>query len=129
MNEKFGGMNVNSASFALLDYLYDEVENILTSETAKNDELYFSSGIKLHPQPITGNVAQLKGFFKALKNSKKKQVRIAHYGDSIIEGDLITADFRQKMQSKFGGKGVGFLSITSQDIQFRVTTKQSFSKT
>jgi len=129
MNEKFGGMNVNSASFALLDYLYDKVENILTGETAKNDELYFSSGIKLHPQPITGNVAQLKGFFKALKNSKKKQVRIAHYGDSIIEGDLITADFRQKMQSKFGGKGVGFLSITSQDIQFRVTTKQSFSKT
>ncbi len=129
MNENLGEMQVNSASFSLLDLLYEKAENLLTGETAKNDELYLSSNVKLRPQPITGNVAQLKGFFKALKNSKKKKIRIAHYGDSIIEGDLITADFRQKMQSKFGGKGVGFLSITSQDIQFRVTTKQTFSKT
>ncbi|NOX18305.1 MAG: hypothetical protein GXO87_08490 [Chlorobi bacterium] len=129
MNEKMGKMQVSSASFGFIEYFYEKAENLLNGETAKNDALNYSSGIKLRPQPITGNVAQLKGFFKALKNSKKKQVRIAHYGDSIIEGDLITADFRQRMQSKFGGKGVGFLSITSQDIQFRVTTKQSFSKT
>ncbi|MEW6701823.1 MAG: hypothetical protein AB1298_03820 [Bacteroidota bacterium] len=77
--------------------------------------------------PITGNVKQLSYFFDALKNSKTKTVRIAHFGDSAIEGDLITADIREALQSRFGGNGVGWLGITSQDITFRMTTKHSFS--
>ncbi|GAB6281922.1 MAG: hypothetical protein STSR0008_06660 [Ignavibacterium sp.] len=76
---------------------------------------------------ISGNVSNLKYFFDALKETKTKQVRVADYGDSGNEGDLITADIRQKFQEKFGGKGVGMLSITSQDITFRTTTKHSFS--
>jgi len=76
---------------------------------------------------ISGNISNLKYFFDALKETKYKQVRVADYGDSGNEGDLITADIRQKFQEKFGGKGVGMLSITSQDITFRMTTKHSFS--
>jgi lysophospholipase L1-like esterase len=78
--------------------------------------------------PITGNTRQLHFFFDALKNAKSKIVRVAHYGDSAIEGDLITSDIREKMQSRFGGNGVGWLGITSQDITFRMTTKHSFSQ-
>ncbi|MFA7287545.1 MAG: GDSL-type esterase/lipase family protein [Melioribacteraceae bacterium] len=78
-------------------------------------------------EPLSGNVSQLKPFFDALKNAKSKTVRIAHYGDSGIEGDLITADVREALQDKFGGNGVGWLGITSQDISFRTTTKHSFS--
>lgn len=78
--------------------------------------------------PITGNTKQLSYFFDALKNAKNKSVRIAHFGDSAIEGDLVTADMRETLQSKFGGNGVGWLSIVSQDIAFRMTTRHSFSK-
>lgn len=77
--------------------------------------------------PLEGNVEQLKYFFDALKNSKNSQARIAHYGDSSLEGDLITSYLRNKFQQQFGGKGVGFLPITSEDISFRETTKIKFS--
>ena len=77
--------------------------------------------------PITGNLDQMKYFFNALKSAKSQKIRVAHYGDSGVEGDAITANIREDLQKEFGGNGVGFLSITSQDITFRATTKQSFS--
>ncbi|MBE2281177.1 MAG: hypothetical protein IAE91_12355 [Ignavibacteriaceae bacterium] len=77
--------------------------------------------------PISGNTAQLKKIVTALKNSKNQKVRIAYWGDSAIEGDNITADFREALQSMFGGIGVGFQSITSQDANFRASIKMTFS--
>jgi lysophospholipase L1-like esterase len=76
---------------------------------------------------IQGNLKQLKNFFKVLKNSKKSKIRIAHFGDSIIEGDLVTSQIREELQKKFGGKGVGFVPIITQDITFRQSMKLSFS--
>ncbi|MBA4406049.1 hypothetical protein C0389_02125 [bacterium] len=76
---------------------------------------------------ITGNTKQLSYFFDAIKSAKTKTVRVAHFGDSAIEGDLITSDVRESLQNKFGGNGVGWLGITSQDIMFRQTTKHTFS--
>jgi hypothetical protein len=76
--------------------------------------------------PITGNTNQLKKFLKGLNESKTKKIRIAHYGDSINWGDVITADLRQNFQSKYGGDGVGFLSICTDDIAVKQTTKHTF---
>ncbi len=76
---------------------------------------------------LSGNLTQLNKFFNALKKSKNKQVRVAHYGDSTLEGDLISSDLRELFQKKFGGRGVGFVPITSKDINFRRTTDLSFS--
>jgi len=117
---------VNKASMPFVKLITDAAEAFIINKKAKVNPMR-ASRVKTHPQPITGNIGQLRYFFNALKNVKTKKVRIAHYGDSAIEGDLITADIRQNMQGKFGGKGVGFLSIVSKDIQFRTTTKQSFS--
>jgi hypothetical protein len=78
--------------------------------------------------PITGDTNQLKKFLNALNESKSKKIRIAHYGDSINWGDIITADLRQNFQSKFGGMGVGFLSICSDDIAVKQTTKHTFDE-
>lgn len=78
---------------------------------------------------ISGNVNQMKHFFDALKKSKSQKVRIAHYGDSAIEGDNISCELRDRLQKKFGGKGLGFLAITSQDVSFRQTVTHSFSDT
>ena len=75
---------------------------------------------------IVGNMRQLEPFFKELGNAKNKQVRIAHFGDSQIEGDLVTADLRENLRKKVGGYGVGYLAITSKDITFRLTATHKF---
>lgn len=83
--------------------------------------------VQIKDIPLSGNVSQMNYFFQALKQAKSKKVRIADYGDSGNEGDMITADIRERFQSEFGGNGVGMMAITSQDISFRITTRHSFS--
>ena len=51
---------------------------------------------------LSGNLKQLNKFFSSLKKANTKQVRIAHYGDSTLEGDLISSDLRAMFQKKFG---------------------------
>lgn len=70
----------------------------------------------------------LISFFNALNNIKKKKhkVRIAYFGDSMIEGDLISQDLRSNMQDSFGGYGVGLVPITSIVAGFRKTINHSF---
>lgn len=54
-----------------------------------------------------------------LKSGKKRKIRIAYFGDSMIEGDLLTQTLRKLLQQTFGGYGVGFVPITSQVSGFR----------
>jgi hypothetical protein len=64
----------------------------------------------------------------ALRQKKQaKKIRIAYFGDSIIEGDLMSQTFRKKMQDFFGGDGVGFVPITSETSGFRQTVRSSYS--
>jgi lysophospholipase L1-like esterase len=78
--------------------------------------------------PIEGNTEQLKYFFDAVKKAKSKTVHIAHYGDSMVWGDIITEDLREIFQKKYGGKGIGFLSFSSDDISVRQTVRQKYSE-
>ena len=48
-----------------------------------------------------------------------KLVRIAVFGDSFIEADIMTADLREMFQKRFGGCGVGFVTITSMTSGYR----------
>lgn len=75
------------------------------------------------------NNSNLKKFINSLQTiqSDNSSVRIAYYGDSIIEGDLITQDIRESLQLQFGGNGVGFIPFTSFVAQFRSTIKHTFS--
>jgi hypothetical protein len=77
--------------------------------------------------PITGNLDQLKYFFNELKKSKNKKVRIAHYGDSLLLGDIITESLRERFQENYSGKGIGFASIIADDNRMRKTLIQSYS--
>ena len=52
-------------------------------------------------------------------------VRIAYYGDSFVEGDILTADLREMLQDQYGGSGVGYSPITSISSGFRMTTRQT----
>jgi lysophospholipase L1-like esterase len=62
-----------------------------------------------------------------LKQRKRKKIRIGYFGDSMIEGDFITQDLRDMLQSNFGGAGVGFVTISSPIAGFRETIYNGFS--
>ncbi|HEY0741643.1 MAG TPA: hypothetical protein VGD40_09275 [Chryseosolibacter sp.] len=70
----------------------------------------------------------LRSFLRALARSEKNKnpVRVAFYGDSFIEGDVFCGSFRDTLQSVFGGRGVGFVPITSEVAGFRNTIKHKF---
>lgn len=55
------------------------------------------------------------------------RVRIAVFGDSFIEADIFTADFRAMLQKKYGGCGIGFVPVTSNVNGYRPTVIHSFS--
>lgn len=67
-------------------------------------------------------------FYRALGEieTKGRQVRIAVFGDSFIEADILTADLREMLQKRFGGCGVGFVTITSMTSGYRPTVRHSF---
>ena len=75
------------------------------------------------------NLGGLDSFFAALRQAKAdgRKVRIAYFGDSMIEGDLLTGDLRQDLQQAFGGTGVGFVPANYVAADFRETIHQTFS--
>ncbi|MDI1256397.1 MAG: hypothetical protein PSV16_09860 [Flavobacterium sp.] len=62
-----------------------------------------------------------------LETNKTGNVRIAYFGDSMTDGDFIVQDLRTAFQEKFGGKGVGFVSITSESAASRSSVTHQFS--
>ena len=68
----------------------------------------------------------LHRFFDALDNAQNKKVRIMHYGDSQIEADRITSVFRNELQNKFGGYGVGLFSVI--DVAPKMSVNISYSE-
>jgi len=68
----------------------------------------------------------LYNFFRGLEQIPEKEslIRVLHYGDSQLEGDRITAGFRKRLQTVFGGCGTGFLPIgknlPSNDYQLNI---------
>ena len=71
----------------------------------------------------------LQRFFEAVLRLKAKggKVRIGYFGDSMIEGDLVTQSLRNSLQEKLGGQGVGFVPIASQTYGFRRSIRHRFS--
>lgn len=67
-------------------------------------------------------------FYRALDERvhRPRPVRIAYFGDSFIEADILTADLRCLLQQRFGGRGVGFVTITSITSGFRPTVRHRF---
>jgi len=85
---------------------------------------------EVKPQaPTVPNLGGLDSFLAALRQTKAdgSPVRIAYFGDSMIEGDLITGDLRNSLQTEFGGAGVGYVPINSITADFRGTIRQTFS--
>lgn len=68
----------------------------------------------------------MKPFYEALDHVKERPVRIAYFGDSFIEADIMTANLRDMLQQRFGGCGTGFVDITSMTPGFRKSLLHKF---
>lgn len=105
---------IDSATLALRDSLYKALYAVAGADSA---------GTRIEDYSV-GHVG-LHRFFAALRNRADlgRPVRVAFLGDSFIEGDILVADFRSALQQRFGGRGVGFVPITSVAAQYRPTVK------
>ncbi|MBE6182344.1 MAG: hypothetical protein E7148_06590 [Rikenellaceae bacterium] len=52
-----------------------------------------------------------------------RPIRIAFLGDSFVEGDILTADLRERLQTTYGGGGAGFAPMDSPLTGFRRSIK------
>jgi hypothetical protein len=64
----------------------------------------------------------LDGFYAALKATAERKpqaiTRVAHYGDSAVAADGITATMRRNLQERFGDAGHGFILIARGDMHY-----------
>lgn len=110
------------------DFLKDNIPSDSTeiqNATIANPELLPQET----PMPVFVNDTVLDKFFEKLSRLEKKkkgQVRIAYFGDSMVEADMIVMQLRHYMQERFGGVGVGFVPITSVSASGRYTIKHKF---
>jgi hypothetical protein len=79
---------------------------------------------------ISSMFTGMETFYQSVQQvqSDHTLLHIAYFGDSMIEGDLVTQPLRRSMQRRFGGNGVGFIPVTTPLPGFRVTVKQSFNE-
>ncbi len=78
-------------------------------------------------EDYSGDTTGLDVFLAALDMAKNRPVRIAWFGDSYVEGDILLDPLRDTLQALYGGSGVGFVPITSEVAGFRQTVIHSFS--
>ncbi len=77
-----------------------------------------------------GGQKGLIDFFNALYDVEKLNkgtCRIAYYGDSMIEGDLMSMTLREAYQKQYGGRGVGFIPIVSLTNKFRISVIHDYN--
>jgi lysophospholipase L1-like esterase len=67
----------------------------------------------------------LRPFFQAIRK-KEGPVRIAFYGDSFIEGDILSGSLRDTLQLLYGGRGVGFVPLATEVPQYRLSIQHTF---
>ncbi len=80
--------------------------------------------------PVTpASMGELPRFAAALRRlqANKGKVRIAYFGDSMIEGDLVTQTIRHLLQQRFGGEGVGWVGMAPREPGFRRSIRQTYT--
>ncbi|MFY8109457.1 MAG: hypothetical protein ACOVO9_10715 [Bacteroidia bacterium] len=113
------------------DHLVTQTNSDSTQTHQQNKKVISSENGNILSEVNTEKQYSIQQFarnLKDLKRKKRKKIRIGYFGDSMIEGDLITCNVRDALQDYFGGNGVGFVPITSVVAGFRQTIKHEFSK-
>lgn len=97
-----------------------------TQNTVKTEET-----IAGDPTLSLGGYKNLSHFYtklRRLETTGNGKIRIAYFGDSMTDGDLIVQDIRKDLQETYGGEGVGFVAITSLSAGGRYSVSHQFSK-
>lgn len=79
-----------------------------------------------------GKPGGLDHFYSQLNRLVQRQavgrpVRIAYFGDSFIEGDILLADLREDLQRQYGGYGVGWIDAGNDLDQYKHTVDNKFT--
>jgi len=74
-----------------------------------------------------GKAGGMDNFYRALSETGRRLVRIAYFGDSFIEGDMLTDKLRDMLQDKYGGSGVGWVDCASETAGFRRSIRANSS--
>lgn len=71
----------------------------------------------------------MRAFYQSLKSIRHqgKSVHVAFFGDSFIEGDLVTDRLRDTLQRVFGGRGIGYVPVASSSNLSKTTIIQNAS--
>ncbi len=79
-------------------------------------------------QNFTAQKFPLDPIFSKLQRAKRgrDKVRVAWFGDSFTDADLVVCDLRDTLQSVYGGNGVGFVPITHEAAGYRRSVQLSF---
>jgi len=91
-------------------------------EDYEDDEVQ-SLPIAVATEPEKPRYKELFRFFDklfTLEKTKKGSVRIAYFGDSMIENDNIVQAVRKNYQEKFGGQGVGFVTLSGPSYEWNL---------
>jgi len=97
-------------------------QDSISADSLLNDSSTIAYNIKnnIKATKLPDNIDKYKGldnlssFFaklQELRQGKRKKVRVAYFGDSTTESDMIVSDLRTMLQKVFGGSGVGFVSV------------------
>lgn len=112
----------------------DEEGNASVGDTLSNQPITFyeTNGVTFPEESYENykGYQYLIPFYEKLYQLETHQngnVRIAYFGDSMTDGDMIVQDLRNNYQSRFGGKGVGFVAITSESAASRSSITHEFS--
>ena len=91
-------------------------ENREAASNALGSEAESAAELERAPVAIA-NAGHLMPFFEALARVRRKepgaQVRIAHYGDSLVTSDYVSGTVRRGLQARFGDAGHGFVLIAN----------------
>lgn len=108
--------------------------SVSEKDTLINTKIKFAetNGITFPPEDYENykGYQHLITFYESLfqlETNQQGKVRIAYFGDSMTDGDMIVKDFRSSLQNRFGGEGVGFVNITSESAPSRTTLAHQFS--
>lgn len=134
----FPESNVVSKNVVVDSLLLEAVANAEISDTispaVKKDKINFEAidGVTFPSEEFEnykGNQYLIPFFEKLfqLETNQSGKARIAYFGDSMTDGDMIVKDFRRYLQEKFGGNGVGFVNITSESASSRSSLVHDFS--
>ena len=101
-------VNTDSTSMSSADELYkQQMEAMKTNDDKQFMQFAESNPARFHMP--NDDLTYFDDLFDAMENASSEPMRILHYGDSQLEGDRISSDFRERLQTAFGGSGVGMV--------------------